>query len=120
LKNQPHFTDTKLALFDVLDAARDVQLKVESAQYRIENTVGKINRYIGKRPIWMWNNKYAAQAVTNCENDRATGEGELEKLATVYHKFYAQMVPHLVSETARILKSEHDKIVRLIAANKKT
>lgn len=65
-----HFKDDysalKIKLFDVLDSARDVHLKVESAQYRLEGNPFKINRYIGKRANWYYQHKYSIRTASNC------------------------------------------------------
>jgi hypothetical protein len=61
LRNKEDYTATKLGFMDVLDKARDVQLKVESAQYRLEGNPHKINRYIGKKANWYYQHKYSVR-----------------------------------------------------------
>ena len=70
LRQKDEYTALKLSAFDVLDAARDVQLKVESAQYRIKGEPAKINRYIGKKPMWYYQHRFAKNLPNNCEYDR--------------------------------------------------
>ena len=84
LADKTDFTEMKVHLFDVLDAAKDVQLKVESAQYRLANNSGKINRYISKRPVWAYQHKYASKSINQCEEDRAIVQGELKKFHDLY------------------------------------
>jgi hypothetical protein len=59
MKNKDGFSDLKIKYFEVLDAARDVQLRIESVQHELEGNGSKINRYIGKRANWMYHHKYA-------------------------------------------------------------
>jgi hypothetical protein len=88
MNDREGYTNLKISLFSVLDAARDLGLHVESAQYRIGNGAKKINRYIGKKANWYYQHKYANKNVANCEMDKKTIEGDLVKLTKVYEKFY--------------------------------
>jgi len=84
-----HFKDDysalKIKLFDVLDSARDVHLKVESAQYRLEGNPNKINRYIGKRANWYYQHKYSIRTATNCEMDKKVVEEHVAKFDQHVH-----------------------------------
>ena len=77
----------KLSAFDVLDAARDVQLKVESAQYRIQGEPAKINRYIQKKPMWYYQHKFAQRIPNNCEYDKKIVQEHVDKLELAFKKF---------------------------------
>jgi hypothetical protein len=46
------YAAAKNKAFEVLDAARDIHLAVESAQHRVNTNIGKIDRYVTKRPMW--------------------------------------------------------------------
>jgi hypothetical protein len=111
LKNKEGYSNLKIQLFAVLDAAKDVQLKIESAQYRIENNAGKINRYIGKKPNWYYQHKYALRSAGSCEEDKALVFTELAKLTEAYKKFYQDMLPALGNSVLVTLKEEHDAAV---------
>jgi len=87
LNAKDQYSDAKISLFAVLDAARDVQLKVESAQYRIGSNTHKINRYIGKKANWYYQHKYSTRTVTNCRDDRKIVEAEEAKLDAAATKF---------------------------------
>jgi len=104
----------KIQLFNVLDSARDVQLKVESAQYRLESNAKKINRYIGKKANWYYQHKYSLRTGSNCEMDKAEVAKDLATLTGHYEKFYAKMLPALGKSTAELLRGEHDAAVALI------
>jgi len=69
MKDKNGFSNLKIQLFNVLDAARDVQLKIESAQYRIASNPHKINRFIGKKANWYYQHKYATRTGQNCVAD---------------------------------------------------
>jgi hypothetical protein len=84
LEDKDAFTNIKLKLFEVLDAARDVQLKIESAQYRISGNPKKINRFIGKRALWYYQHKYSTRTGQNCEDDKKIVDTEMAKLKIVY------------------------------------
>ena len=73
------FSDIKVKLFSVLDAIRDIQLKIESAQYRLNGLAPMINRYISRRPKWYYQDKYSVRGTRNCARDHAIVEGELKK-----------------------------------------
>jgi hypothetical protein len=85
----------KISLFEVLDAAKDVQLHVSSAQYRIGNNAKKINRYIGKKQNWYYEHKYAVKAVKACDEDREIVEGDLKTLSAAFKNFAGKMLPTL-------------------------
>jgi hypothetical protein len=96
----------KVQLFAVLDAAKDVQLKIESAQYRLSNNAGKINRYIGKKALWTYQHKYGARTGSNCEEDRAVVEGEVKKLTAAYEQFLRHNLNSLFKNTQHTLSTE--------------
>ena len=106
LKDKDGFSNIKVQLFNVLDAARDVQLKIESAQYRLAGNPHKINRFIGKKANWYYQHKYAVRTADNCEMDKKTVDGEIAKLTAEYHKFYAVQLPSLGKSVSDILKKE--------------
>lgn len=83
LRNKEDYTATKLGFMDVLDKARDVQLKVESAQYRLESNPHKINRYIGKKANWYYQHKYSTRTTTNCRDDAKIVKTEMDSLDVV-------------------------------------
>jgi len=87
LKDKDAYSNLKIQLFSVLDAARDVQLHVESAQYRIGSNAHKINRYIGKRANWYYQEKYSLRTGSNCMMDKKTVEADVAKLTKHYMKF---------------------------------
>lgn len=98
----------KIGLFSVLDAAKDVQLKVESAQYIIQNNAKKINRYIGKKSNWYYQHKYAIKTATNCEEFKGEVGEKLDILKTSFVNFYSNLLPKLGNHIGATLKSEHD------------
>jgi hypothetical protein len=112
----------KIGLFEVLDAAKDVQLKVESAQYIIQNNAKKINRYIGKKSNWYYQHKYAVKTATNCEEFKGELGDKLGSLKTSFVNFYSNLLPTLGHNIAATLKTEHDaavaEIERLTAAER--
>jgi hypothetical protein len=114
LKNKDAYSDLKIQLFNVLDSARDVQLKVESAQYRLASNPKKINRYIGKKANWYYQHKYSLRTGSNCEMDKGEVAKDLKTLEGHYHKFFASMLPALGKSTADMLRDEHDAAVALI------
>jgi hypothetical protein len=69
LHNKDKYSDLKIKLFSILDAARDVGLKIDSAQYRLASNPTKINRYIGKKANWYYQHKYAIKTAHNCAMD---------------------------------------------------
>lgn len=104
LKDKDGFSNIKIQLFNVLDAARDVLLAIESAQYRLGGNPHKINRYIGKRADWYYQHKYSVRTATNCASDKKTVEDLLGKLVVAYQKFYSKMVPTLTENVSSTLK----------------
>jgi hypothetical protein len=81
----------KIQLFSVIDAARDVQLKLESAQYRLQNNAHKINRYIGKKAVWYYQHKYAIKTAGYCLDDKKEVEGVFAVLDAEYKKFNSML-----------------------------
>jgi len=122
LKDKDGYSNLKIQLFNVLDAARDVQLKIESAQYRIQSNAHKINRYIGKKANWYYQHKYAVRTATNCEMDKGLVGKDLETLNAEYTKFYKAMLPALGKKVTKTLTMEHKEIVatidKLVAAKR--
>lgn len=113
LNDKDGFSNLKIQLFNVLDAARDVQLKIESAQYRLAGNPHKINRFIGKKANWYYQHKYAVRTADNCEMDKKTVEGEIAKLTAAYHKFYAVQLPELgESVLDSLTREQSDKTMR--------
>jgi len=108
LNDKDGFSNLKIQLFNILDAARDVLLSVESAQYRLGGNPHKINRYISKRADWYYQHKYSVRTATNCAADKKTVEEGLAKLTLAYQKFYSQMVPKIGNNVKGILKNDHD------------
>jgi hypothetical protein len=98
----------KIQLFAVLDAARDVQLKIESAQYRLQSGTHKINRYIGKKANWYYQHKYAAKTTVNCESDKVEVETVVKALEVEFNKFAAKMLPALGKDVTHTLTEEHN------------
>lgn len=74
-------------MFNVLDAAYDVYLKVNSAQYRLQSNAYKINRYIGKRANWYYQHKYSLRTQQNCEMDKGIIAQHVGNLKTQFAKF---------------------------------
>jgi hypothetical protein len=95
LRDKDGYSNLKISLFEVLDAAKDVQLHVSSAQYRIGNNAKKINRYIGKKQNWYYEHKYAVKAVKACDEDREIVEGDLKTLSAAFKNFAGKMLPTL-------------------------
>ena len=91
-------------------------MKIESAQYRLMTNPTKINRYIGKRAMWYYQEKYSTKTGQNCAADRDVVDSELTTLKGHYATFYDDMM-NIVSQMARTLKYEHDDFVKQINAN---
>jgi hypothetical protein len=87
LKEQQKFSALKIQMFNVLDAAYDVYLKVNSAQYRLQSNAYKINRYIGKRANWYYQHKYSLRTQQNCEMDKGIIAQHVATLTTQFAKF---------------------------------
>lgn len=85
------FSDVKVKLFDVLDAIRDIQIKVESAQYRLKDLAPRINRYISRRPLWYYQDKYSYKGTRDCGRDSAIVDAELSKFKVHYTKFHTML-----------------------------
>lgn len=96
LHNKDAFSDLKIELMSILDAARDVQLNIESAQYRLGNQPHKINRYIGKKALWYYHLKYAAKGIDNCNKDKAEVAATMKILTDRYENFYKSSLPSLM------------------------
>lgn len=105
--NKDTFSDLKIQLFSVLDAARDVGLKSESSLYRLGNNAKKINRYIGKRANWYYQHKYAVKSAQSCEGDKTVVDTEFAKLVAAYNKFNGDMSTYLKTYHARFVAAVH-------------
>lgn len=77
----------KIQLFRVLDAARDVGLKIESSQTRLAKTPNKINKFISKRALWYYQEKYTKNSIDSCRTDRGIVEEHQAKLEAEFEKF---------------------------------
>jgi hypothetical protein len=108
LEDKDSFTNLKLQLFNVLDNARDVQLAIESAQYRLSNNPSKINRYLGKRQNWYYQHKYSLKTGTNCETDKKAVEELMMKLKGEYEKFHKTMLKSVLNKTGTKLNKRHN------------
>jgi hypothetical protein len=64
------YGEAKNKAFEVLDAARDIQFAVESAQNRALTNIGKIDRYVSKKPMWKYQHKYATKLTESCRHDK--------------------------------------------------
>jgi len=114
LKDKDGFSNVKIQLFNVLDAARDVLYKIESAQYRLGGNTHKINRYIGKRADWYYQHKYSVNTAINCASDKKLVEEDLAKLTLAYQKFYSKMVPTLTQNVSSTLKKETNDATHVV------
>jgi hypothetical protein len=107
LKNKDGYSGLKIQLFTVLDKARDVQLKIESAQYRLQNNANKINRFIGRKAIWYYQHKYAVKSGAYCLDDKKIIDEELAAFTAEYTKFHAEMLPALGKSVSDIIANEY-------------
>lgn len=122
LEDKDSFTNLKLKLFEVLDAARDVQLKIESAQYRLAGNPKKINRFISKKAFWYYQHKYSTRTGENCEEDKKTVATHMAILKKSYEEFHKVMLKTVLESTGKKLHHKHSdlakKIKHLIAAER--
>lgn len=107
MREKDGYSDLKVQLFEVLDAAKDVQLHASSAQYRQQNHVKKINRYIGKKENWYYQHKYAVKAVDSCDEDRQVLQEDLTKLSASFKKFAGVMLPALGDNVKATFVADH-------------
>jgi len=107
LRNKQAYSDLKIQLFNVLDAARDVGLKIESSQHRVASNVTKINKFISKKGLWYYQEKYTKNTTKSCRIDRAIVEEFQGKLEAEFEKF--------VSMTQQLGSDVNDDIKRDIA-----
>jgi len=77
----------KIQLFNVLDAARDVGLKIESSQLRLSSNATKINKFISKKALWYYQEKFTKNTTKNCRTDRGIVEEYQNKLEAEFEKF---------------------------------
>jgi phage host-nuclease inhibitor protein Gam len=83
----------KNGLFDVLDAARDVQNDVESAQYRIETNAKKMRKYLDKRAMWKYQLKYSLNTAKNCVMDRKIVGDRVAVLEKHFSTYTHELLP---------------------------
>lgn len=69
LMNARHeYGNAKDKAFNVLDDARDIQLAIESAQYRLNRNADKMETYL-KKPLWKYQHKYSQRITRDCVRD---------------------------------------------------
>jgi hypothetical protein len=68
LNARPEYGNAKDMAFNVLDDARDIQLALESAQYRLNRNADKMENYL-KKPLWKYQHKYSQRITRDCVRD---------------------------------------------------
>lgn len=81
------YAAAKNKAFEVLDAARDIHLAVESAQHRVKTNIGKIDTYVSKRPMWKYQHKYATKLTQSCMYDKDQFAERLNILGKEYAQY---------------------------------
>lgn len=110
LRNKDGYSNLKIQLFDVLDAARDVGLKIESAQYRLASNPKKINRFIGKKANWYYQHKYSLKTPLNCRRDKDLVATDEKKLENAFDGFLAKLAQLKQGVAGSITKEQKAKL----------